>query len=268
MEGRAGMDLGLKGKRALVMGASKGLGRAIAEGLAAEGATLTLASRDQAALDALAAALSALSGAPAHAVAADVSDEAGMDRLADEAVLRMGGVDILILNHGGPPVGPAVDLDLAALKEQFGKMVVAPIRIAMRLLPAMRERKWGRIITVGSSGMVQPLPNMVLSNTLRAAIVGWNKTLANEVAADGVTCNILAPGSILTDRTKDTAGFQAKKEGITFEEALARRAATIPAGRIGTPEEYGAVATFLASERASYITGSIVRCDGGIVRGL
>jgi 3-oxoacyl-[acyl-carrier protein] reductase len=183
-------------------------------------------------------------------------------------MLRMGGEDILILNHGGPPVGPALDLDLAALKEQFGKMVVAPIRIAMRLLPGMRERKWGRIITVGSSGMVQPLPNMVLSNTLRAAIVGWNKTLANEVAADGVTCNILAPGSILTDRTKDTAGFQAKKEGITFEAALAKRAATIPAGRIGTPEEYGAVATFLASERASYITGSIIRCDGGIVRGL
>ena len=109
---------------------------------------------------------------------------------------------------------------------------------------------------------------MVLSNTLRAAIVGWNKTLANEVAADGVTCNILAPGSILTDRTKDTVGFQAKKEGIAFEEALAKRAALIPSGRIGTPEEYGAVATFLASDRASYITGSIIRCDGGLVRGL
>jgi 3-oxoacyl-[acyl-carrier protein] reductase len=262
------MDLGLRGKRALVMGASKGLGRAVAEGLAAEGATLTLASRDLATLEALAATLAATSGAPAHAIAADVANEAGMDALADEATLRMGGVDILILNHGGPPVGPAVDLDLAALKEQFAKMVVAPIRLAMRLLPAMRAQRWGRIITVGSSGMVQPLPNMVLSNTLRAAIVGWNKTLANEVAADGVTCNILAPGSILTDRTKDTAGFQAKKEGISFEDALARRAATIPAGRIGTPEEYGAVATFLASARASYITGSIVRCDGGIVRGL
>ncbi len=260
------MDLGLKGKRALVMGASKGLGRAIAEGLAAEGATLTLASRDLAKLEELAKDLSAKSGAPAFAVAADVSDEAGMDALADAAVAKMGGVDILVLNHGGPAVGPALELDLAALKEQFGKMVVAPIRLAMRLLPGMRERKWGRIITVGSSGMVQPLPNMVLSNTLRASIVGWNKTLANEVAADGVTCNILAPGSILTDRTKDTAGFMAKKEGITFEEALAKRAAVIPAGRIGTPEEYGAVGTFLASERASYITGSIIRADGGIVR--
>ena len=261
------MDLGLRGRRALVMGASKGLGRAVAEGLAAEGATLCVASRDLAALQTLATALSAASGAPAHAIAADVADEAGMDRLADEAVLRMGGVDVLVLNHGGPPVGPALELDLGELKAQFVKMVVAPIRLAMRLLPGMRDRKWGRIITVGSSGMVQPLPNMVLSNTLRAAIVGWNKTLANEVAADGVTCNILAPGSILTDRTKDTVGFMARKEGIPFEEAMARRAATIPAGRVGTPEEYGAVATFLASDRASYVTGSIVRCDGGIVRG-
>jgi len=261
------MDLGLRGKRALVMGASRGLGRAVAEALAAEGATLCVASRDLPALESLAAALASASGARAYAIAADVSDEARMDVLAEEAVLRMGGVDILVLNHGGPPVGPALELDLAELKAQFTKMVVAPIRLAMRLLPGMRERKWGRIITIGSSGMVQPLPNMVLSNTLRAAIVGWNKTLANEVAADGVTCNIIAPGAILTDRLKETVGLTARKEGITFEEALAKRAATIPAGRIGTAQEFAAVATFLASERASYVTGSIVRCDGGIVRG-
>lgn len=262
------MDLGLKGKRALVMGASKGLGRAIAEALSAEGATVTVASRDEAALKALAEGLSAKNGVPAFAIKADVANEAGMDALADEAVLRMGGVDILILNHGGPPVGPAVDLSLDELKAQFQKMVVAPIRLAMRLLPAMRERKWGRIITVGSSGMVQPLSNMVLSNTLRAAIVGWNKTLSAEIAGDGVTCNILAPGSILTDRSKDTAGLRAKREGITVEEAIRRNAETIPAKRYGTPEEYGAVAAFLASEKASYMTGSIVRCDGGNVRAI
>lgn len=262
------MDLGLKGKRALVMGASKGLGRAIAEALSAEGATVTVASRDEAALKALAEGLSAKNGVPAFAIKADVANEAGMDALADEAVLRMGGVDILILNHGGPPVGPAVDLSLDELKAQFQKMVVAPIRLAMRLLPAMRERKWGRIITVGSSGMVQPLSNMVLSNALRAAIVGWNKTLSAEIAGDGVTCNILAPGSILTDRSKDTAGLRAKREGITVEEAIRRNAETIPAKRYGTPEEYGAVAAFLASEKASYMTGSIVRCDGGNVRAI
>jgi 3-oxoacyl-[acyl-carrier protein] reductase len=262
------MDLGLKGRRALVMGASKGLGRAIAEALSAEGATVTVASRDEAALKALAEGLRAKNGVPAFAIKADVANEASMDALADEAVLRMGGVDVLILNHGGPPVGPALDLSLDELKAQFLKMVVAPIRLAMRLLPAMRERKWGRIITVGSSGMVQPLPNMVLSNTLRAAIVGWNKTLSAEVAADGVTCNILAPGSILTDRTRDTAGARAKKEGISIEEAMNRIAAAIPAKRYGTPEEYGAVAAFLASEKASYVTGSIIRVDGGNVRAI
>jgi 3-oxoacyl-[acyl-carrier protein] reductase len=262
------MDLGLKGRRALVMGASKGLGRAIAEALSAEGATVTVASRDEAALKALAEGLSAKNGVPAFAIKADVANEAGMDALADEAVLRMGGVDVLILNHGGPPVGSALDLSLDELKAQFQKMVVAPIRIAMRLLPAMRERKWGRIIAVGSSGMVQPLPNMVLSNTLRAAIVGWNKTLSAEVAADGVTCNILAPGSILTDRSKDTAGLRAKREGITVEEAIRRNTETIPARRYGTPEEYGAVAAFLASEKASYVTGSIIRVDGGNVRAI
>lgn len=262
------MDLGLKGRRALVMGASKGLGRAIAEALAAEGAAVTVASRDEAALKAFASELKATYGVPAFAIRADVADEAGMDVLADEAVLRMGGVDVLVLNHGGPPVGPALELSLEELKAQFVKMVVAPIRLAMRLLPAMRERRWGRIITVGSSGMVQPLPNMVLSNTLRAAIVGWNKTLAAEVAADGVTCNILAPGSILTDRSKETAAARARKEGISVEEAMQRVAAAIPARRYGTPAEFGAVAAFLASAQASYVTGSIIRVDGGNVRAI
>jgi 3-oxoacyl-[acyl-carrier protein] reductase len=262
------MDLGLKGRRALVMGASKGLGRAIAVALSAEGAAVTVASRDEAALKALAEGLAAKNGVPAFAIKADVANEAGMNALADEAVLRMGGVDVLILNHGGPPVGPALELSLDELKAQFAKMVIAPIRLAMRLLPAMRERRWGRIITVGSSGMVQPLPNMVLSNTLRAAIVGWNKTLSAEIAADGVTCNILAPGSILTDRSKDTAAARANKEGISLEEAMNRVAAGIPAKRYGTPEEFGAVAAFLASAKASYVTGSIIRVDGGNVRAI
>ncbi|MCS6854938.1 MAG: SDR family oxidoreductase [Elioraea sp.] len=260
------MDLGLKGRRALVLGASRGLGRAIAEALAAEGAAVAVASRNREALAALAADLSARHGVPAHAIPADVADETRLDVLAEEATLRLGGVDILVLNHGGPPVGPALDLSLEALKEQFARMVVAPIRLAMRLLPGMRERRFGRILTVGSSGMVQPLPNMVLSNTLRGAIVGWNKTLAAEVAAEGITCNILAPGAIETDRLRETAGFEAKRTGASVEEVLARRAATIPAGRLGRPEEFGAVAAFLASDRAAYITGSIVRVDGGLIR--
>lgn len=260
------MDLGLKGRRALVLGASRGIGRAIAAALAAEGAALALASRNRDALTTLAADLSARHGVPAYAIVADVADQARMDVLAEEAMLRLGGVDILVLNHGGPPVGPAVELSLEALQEQFTRMVVAPIRLAMRLLPGMRDRRWGRILTIGSSGMIQPLPNMVLSNTLRGAIVGWNKTLANEVAAEGVTCNILAPGAIETERLRETAGFEANRTGTSIEEVLAKRAATIPAGRLGRPEEIAAVAAFLASDRAAYVTGSIVRVDGGLIR--
>jgi len=262
------MDLGLKGKRALVMGSSKGLGRATATALAAEGASLVISGRHLPELEAQAAEMRQAHGVPVFAVAADVGRLADMDRLADAALQAMNGVDILVLNHGGPPVGLAVDLKEEALTEWFQKMVVAPIRIANRLLPQMRARKWGRILIVGSSGMVQPLPNMVLSNTLRGAIVGWNKTLALELAGEGVTCNILAPGSIRTDRTMETAGAAAKKRGIAVEQVLKEREATIPAGRFGRPDEYGAVAAFLCSEQASYVTGSVVRADGGIVRGI
>ncbi len=260
------MDLGLNGKRALVMGASKGLGRSIADSLAAEGAALVVSGRDQGRLDGTAAELKAAGATAAFGVPADVASGADMDRLADEAVRRLGGVDILVLNHGGPPPGTALEITEAQLVEWFPRMVQHPIRIAMRLLPGMRERKWGRILTVGSSGMVQPIPNLALSNILRAAIVGWNKSLAGEVAADGITCNILAPGSILTDRTKETQGGIAKRAGLTLEQQLAERAKTIPAGRIGGTEEFGPMGAFLCSEQAAYITGSIIRIDGGMIR--
>lgn len=262
------MDLGLKGKRALVMGSSKGLGRATAEALAAEGANLVISGRNLTELEAQAGQMRAAFGTQVYAVAADVGRLAEMDRLADAAMQAMDGVDILVLNHGGPPVGLAVDLKEEQLVEQFQKMVVAPVRIASRLLPQMRARQWGRILTVGSSGMKQPLPNMVLSNTLRAAIVGWNKTLATELAPEGITCNILAPGSIRTDRTLETAGAAARKRGVPIEQIFKEREAAIPMGRFGRIEEYGAVAAFLCSEKASYITGSVVRCDGGIIRGV
>lgn len=262
------MDLGLKGRRALVMGASKGLGRAIADSLAEEGAALVISGREQASLDRVADELQARGASSAQGIPADVARAEDMDRLADGALAALGGgVDILVLNHGGPPPGTALEITEAQLAEWFPRMVLHPIRLANRLLPGMRERNWGRIITVGSSGMVQPIPNLAISNILRAAIVGWNKSLALEVARDGVTCNILAPGAIFTDRTKETVGSLAKKRGVAFEEVLEERAATIPAGRIGAPEEYGPMGAFLASDRAAYITGSIIRVDGGAVRG-
>ncbi len=261
------MNLGLKGKRALVMGASKGLGRSIADALAAEGAALVISGRDQASLDVAAKELVALGAASCVGIPADVANGVQMDMLADGAVAAMGGVDILVQNHGGPPPGPALEVTEALLTTWFQSIVLSPVRITNRLLPGMRERKYGRIINVGSTGMLQPLPNMVLSNTLRASIMGWMKTLSAEVAHEGITCNIVAPGAIRTDRSLETASSLAKRQGKTVDEVIAERSKTIPAGRYGMPGEYGPLVAFLCSEQAAYITGSIMRTDGGMVRG-
>jgi 3-oxoacyl-[acyl-carrier protein] reductase len=266
------MNLGLQNRRALVMGGTKGLGRSIADALAEEGATLVISGRDQGRLDEAAADLKAKGAENATGVVADVASGEAMDRLADAAIAAMGGVDILVLNHGGPPQCIASEMTESDLVKWFQHIVVSPIRIANRVLPAMRERGWGRIIVVGSTGMQQPIPNLALSNTLRASIWAWLKTLSGEVAPDGVTMNVLAPGTILTDRTKESAGALALRKNIGFEEALAERVADaakqIPAGRVGMPDEYGPMGAFLASEKAGYITGSMIRVDGGRIRGM
>jgi 3-oxoacyl-[acyl-carrier protein] reductase len=266
------MDFGLKNRRALVMGGTKGLGRSIADALAEEGAAVTISGRDQGRLDEAAAALRAKGAATAIGVVADVASGEAMDRLAEAAVAAMGGVDVLVLNHGGPPQCTASEMAEAQLVEWFQHIVVSPIRIANKLLPAMRARGWGRIIVVGSTGMQQPIPNLALSNTLRASIWAWLKTMSGEVAKDGVTMNVLAPGTIHTDRTDESAAALARRRNIGFEEALAERlaeaAAQIPAGRVGMPDEYGPMGAFLASDKAGYITGSMIRVDGGRIRGM
>lgn len=262
------MDLGLKGRRALVMGASKGLGRAIADSLAAEGASVVVSGRDQASLDKVAAALVAAGAPAAHGVVADVADGAQMDALAEAAERLLGGVDILVLNHGGPPPCYASEITDAALRTWFEQILASPIRLANRLVPAMRARKWGRVIVVGSTGMQHPIPNLALSNVLRAGIWAWLKTLSGEVAKDNVTMNVIAPGSIMTGRIVQNAESRAQRAGTTKERELEKMAEEIPAARIGTPEEFGPTAAFLASEQAAYITGSMIRVDGGRVRGM
>ena len=261
------MDFGLKGRRALVMGASKGLGRSIADALAAEGAHLVISGREQASLDAACAELRALGAASATGIPADVAEGAAMDALAKGAIGAMGGVDIVVQNHGGPPPGPALEVTEALLSEWFQRIVLSPVRLTNALLPGMRAQKWGRIINVGSTGMLQPLPNMVLSNTLRASIMGWMKTLSAEVAHEGITCNIVAPGAIRTDRSLETAGSLAKRQGKSVDEVIAERSKTIPAGRYGLPTEYGPLVAFLCSNQAAYMTGCVLRVDGGMVRG-
>jgi 3-oxoacyl-[acyl-carrier protein] reductase len=263
------MDLGIKGRRALVLGGSKGLGYASAHALAQEGAAVAVASSSLERCTESAQAIAKETGSKAVPVVADVSDPDNMNKAHAEAVKALGGdIDILVNNHGGPPLGMAKDLKEEDLKDQFTKMVVSMIRITSLCFPPMVAQKWGRIMFVGSSGMIQALPNMVLSNTLRGCIVGYCKTLASELAADNVTVNIVAPGTILTDRSRSSAEINAKRRGVSVDEVLAERVKTIPAGRLGDPAEYGSMVAFLAGDKSSYMTGSIWRVDGGIVRSI
>lgn len=254
------MDLKIAGKRALVMGASRGLGRAVAEGLLAEGVQVIAVSRHADSIRNWAGGTAGLT-----AMAADLSDAASVDALA-EAVLAMGGVDILVNNSGGPAPGAAATTARSDWLKQFEAMAANLFHLTGRLLPGMRERNWGRIITIASSGVEQPIPNLALSNGIRAAVVGWSKTLAAEVAADGVTVNIVMPGRIQTTRVAELDASAANRTGSTVEAVQKASAAAIPAGRYGQPEEFAAMVVFLASGPASYVTGSRLRVDGGAIR--
>lgn len=250
------MDLGIAGKRALVLGGNRGMGLAIARALAAEGAKLTLAARDETALAAAALELGA------HQVRLDLSDTASLAAFTE----AVGEIDILVNNTGGPPYGSALGRDPADWEESFRSMSLAVIRLTDLFLPAMRRNRWGRIITVVSTGAVQPIPVLGISNTLRAGLIAWSKSLAPEVAGEGVTVNILMPGRVGTERVHLTDAATAAREQVDVETIRQRSWAQIPMGRYGTPEEVAAVAAFLCSQAASYVTGSIYRVDGGYVR--
>ena len=258
------MDLGLQGKRALVLSSSRGLGRGVAESLAAEGVEVMLTARSADQLQATADSINARGRGRAHAFAADLKGET--EAIHQAAVDALGGVDILVANTGGPPARTALNVEPEAWTPQFEAMVVPIFKLAGLVLPGMLERRWGRILTIASSGVVQPIPNLVISNALRASLVGWSKTLASEVAKDGVTVNLVLPGRIETDRVGELDAINAKAQGKTPEDVAAAARATIPAGRYGRVEEFAEVVCFLASERASYVTGSMIRVDGGAVR--
>jgi len=242
------MDFGIKGKRALVLGGSRGLGAAIAKALADEGVDVLAASRN-------------------GPLKVDLSDQASVAALIKDVEAR-GGLDILVNNGGGPKAGPAMGQSAEAWLAAFQAMATSLFTITEAFLPGMIERKWGRIITVGSSGIVQPIDNLALSNGVRGAIAGWSKTLANEVAKHGITVNMVLPGRIATDRLRELDEGNAKRTSRSLEEVQAASRAAVPAGRYGQPEEFGAVAAFLASQQASYVTGSMIRIDGGAIKGI
>lgn len=255
------MDLGLQGRTAVVLGATGGIGAAIARGLAGEGANVVVVGRSADRAAEVAASLPA-----AVPVAADLTDPQAPDQVVAAATEAFGGVDVLVLNGGGPPPGPAKGFGAEALDGAVDLLVRPHLALLGKVLPGMVERGWGRIVAVGSSGVQQPLPNLTASNVGRAALAGYLKTLAAEVAGQGVTVNMVLPGRIDTDRVTQLDEAAAKRTGTTVEQARASSEATIPTGRYGRPEEFAAVAVFLASDVAGYVTGEQVRCDGGLVR--
>jgi 3-oxoacyl-[acyl-carrier protein] reductase len=248
------VDLGIEGRVALVMGASRGIGRAIAAALAREGARVAIVSRSREKLDEAAAEI----GEAATPFAADATDPDRLTTLPDEVAAALGPVEILITNAGGPPLGGALDHGLDEWETAYRSLVLAPRVLAGAVVPAMRERGWGRIVNVGSSSTREPIPGLNLSNAHRMAAVGFLKTLSREVAADGITVNTVATGRFATERLASNYG------SIEAAEEAARR--EVPAKRLGRPEEYGDLVAFLCSERAAYLTGAVIPLDGGMLR--
>ena len=256
------MNLGLDGKVSLVCGASRGLGRAIAEELAAEGASVALCSRDTERLEAAAAELDAL------ALPADLSVAGEPTRVVEATVERLGKLDVLVANTGGPPAGTHDTLTLEDWDRATALLLRSTVELATAALPGMKERGWGRILAVTSVAVKQPVDNLILSNSLRAAVTGFAKTLSREVAPHGITVNTILPGYTATERVTELNRANAEREGVDPSEIQARLEASIPLGRLAEPREFAALAAFLASDRASYITGGAFAVDGGWLRGL
>jgi len=262
------MEMGLKHKVACVAGASRGLGRAVAEGLAAEGSKLALCARSGEGLAAAAKAIQEKYQIEVYARPVDLAKSGEAGRFAEEICQHFGGVDILVTNAGGPPAGRFEGFSEEDWRRAV-ELTLLPAQAMTRVvLPGMRQKGWGRIVNMTSVSVKQPLAGLILSNSIRAAVVGWAKTLADEVAADGITVNNVCPGWMLTERVDALLDHQAKAQGISRKEALAKIVSGIPLGRLGRPDEFADLVVFLASERASYITGVSYLIDGGLHRGM
>ncbi len=253
------MDLGLKGRRALVTAASKGLGRASAEELIKEGAKVYIASRDPKTIEETGRAIGAAGWS-----ASDVSKAGVPEALVESAASKLGGLDILIVNAGGPPPGTFQTTDLESWEKGFQLTLMSAVRLVKAALPHLKESEQGRIIFITSIAVRQPIPNIVISNSLRGGVTGLAKTLARELATDGITVNCLAPDAILTDRTRDIA----RSRGLDTEEEIRRQGQAAPMKRLGDPAEFGATCAFLCSRQAAYITGQTIGIDGGSLLGV
>ncbi len=262
------MDLGLKGRVALVAGASRGLGKAIALELAREGALVAICARSAEQLEAAAEEIRRATGARVEALPADVSDAQEVERLIVQVLERFGRLDILVNNAGGPPAGSFSHLSDQDWLRALETNLLSAVRLSRAAAPSMQANRWGRIINLTSVSARQPMDDLVLSNVARAGVLGLAKSLSNELAAYGITVNSVCPGYNHTSRLVEVAQSRARREGRSVEDILAGYERQVPLGRLGEPEEVAALVAFLASERAGYITGTAIQVDGGYVRGL
>ena len=257
------MNLGLKGKRAIVMASSRGLGYACARALAEEGCDLIICSRDESRIRAAAQTITAQTDARVHAIAADVSGDREARQLVDAAVTQFGGLDIVLHNAGGPPAGDTASVTEAQWQKAFEQNMLSFVRIVNAAVPELKRAGGGRILTIASSSIKQPIPNLVLSNAMRAGIWGFAKTLSRELGPDKILVNVVAPGRIQTERIEELDQANATKTGAAIEDVKRASVAGVPIGRIGRPVEFANLIVFLASDAASYITGQAITVDGG-----
>jgi 3-oxoacyl-[acyl-carrier protein] reductase len=262
------MDLGVKKKVAFIAAASRGLGRAVAQELAAEGASLVLCARSAETLNLVSKEIAKTSGVPVLGVTADVSVAEDVARAVQTGIEKFGQIDILVTNAGGPPAGQFEDLSPEMWDAAINLTLKSVLELTRAVLPGMKKRRWGRILNVTSIAVKQPVENLMLSNSLRAAVTGFARTLANEVATYGITVNNILPGYTRTERVEELAKATAAREGIGEAQARSKWEAEIPMKRLGEPREFAALAAFLVSERASYITGTSIAVDGGWIRSL
>lgn len=259
------MELGLQGKRAWVLGGSAGIGRAVAASLAAEGARVVISSRRGTRLDEVATELRAATGGEVTGEVLDVTDVDAITAARDAVVGRLGGLDILVSNHGGPPAGGFDDVDSEAFTDAFGLIVASAFRLTKACVPSMREQGGGVVAYLTSSSVKEALPNLFLSNVMRMAVLGMAKSLSKELAPAGIRTLCVAPGRIATERAVELDAAAARRQNVDADVVTARAQESIPLGRYGRPEEFGDVVAFLCSERASYVTGTTVLVDGGKV---
>jgi 3-oxoacyl-[acyl-carrier protein] reductase len=262
------MELGLKGRPALVAAASRGLGKACATALAAEGASVAICGRDGAALEAARDEIAEATGSTVVAVPADVSREEDVLRFVREGAEALGGCQILVTNAGGPPAGRFEELGDQEFRDALESLFFSTMRMAREAIPRMREAGYGRIVVISSTAVKQPIPNLILSNAVRTAVAGWAKSVSDEVARDGITVNAVLPGRVLTDRVRWLIERQAETSGRSVEEERRAQEEALPVGRFGEPRDVGDLVAYLASERASYLTGCSIQVDGGLYRGL